>query len=680
MSIYFVLLLILISCVIFIFCVLFLTARYKRILLGVCFVFIATGFIIYTKGYLSSGMGFTDSLFAALRGMFSTARMFSANEDYGILADLQGTQWLTENICIKIILWCCFLSAPVIVYIAFITFFGRKFIDNFRLFFGSHKEVYIIKGFDKNAFFLAENIVTHDAKTKKNKPDNKRLVVFLLEEEDDEKKISEKAARFGGIVKMLDRKHDLKYYIKKAKLKKRNWIYNLLVKFKRIKEKKYYIILMPQNTSTMDDVRLIVEYAKEKKVKHEELDIFVFTSSEWEREKIEEITQLKESNQRKYPYTFHIVNEIELLTRQMINKHPPYECKRLNFSGGTAECDFTVMIIGFGPVGQSALLRLVMNGQFMGSRMRAIIVDNDIENLQDCFIRRYPCLDLCCKMEFVNINVLRNKFINLLNNEKNIDYIVTALHSDEMNKQIALDIKHHYETNDIKELPFIAVAEMNGSLREINQAEKDKKRQDKNKGENIFVFGSREEIYKESVIIRQKADLRAQAVNKVYDENTHWHELNWFTQESNRAAADFIPAMLKLAKLSEEEAMNRKTLTNDDNFKKILAQTEHLRWNAFHAAMGYRPISVKEMIQRFDKYTGERDTKDHLTFCRRDEKYRLHVCLVPWEELEKINEAYHKLACRTNVLKEQNRDFMENDLNIIVNIPKFLEVAREEQT
>ncbi len=161
---------------------------------------------------------------------------------------------------------------------------------------------------------------------------------------------------------MLDKNYDFSYCLNKARLGKRGWLG---------KEKKYNIILMPKDTSTLDDVQLIADFAKENAVSPDKLDVFVFTSSEWDREKIEKITQAKDGDQRKYPYTFHIVNEVDLLTRQMIEKHPPFEC--LNFSGGKAERNFTVMILGFGSVGQSALLRLVMNGQFVGSRMRAIM-------------------------------------------------------------------------------------------------------------------------------------------------------------------------------------------------------------------------------------------------------------------------------------------------------------------
>ena len=112
-----------------------------------------------------------------------------------------------------------------------------------------------------------------------------------------------------GIVQVLDRKQDFSYCLKKAGLGKRSWLG---------KEKKYAIVLMPKDASTLDDVQLIADFAKENAVSPDNFDIFVFASSEWDREKVEEITQAREGDQRKYPYTFHIVSEVDLSVRQMI--------------------------------------------------------------------------------------------------------------------------------------------------------------------------------------------------------------------------------------------------------------------------------------------------------------------------------------------------------------------------
>jgi hypothetical protein len=617
MSIYIILLLALISFAVFVLGVFYLMTRHKKITMCICFFFVAVGFSIYTAGFLSSGESVTDILLATLRGAFNTAQMFFLNDDYSFLVDVKGIDWLTNNKWMQIIFWLSHISVLALIQGALISLFGRKLTDSFRLRFGPHDEVYIIKGNDKNAFLLAENIVTPDAPDREEKhPGKKRLIVILSENDKDEKESHENAAHFDGIVQALDKDHDLKYYLNKAGLGKRNW---------PRKEKKYHIILMPKNESAPEDVRLIAKFAKEKDVKQNNLDIFVFISSEWDREKIEEITQAKEDKKRTYPYTFHIINEVDLLVRQMLEKHPPFKCPGLGFSGGVASRNFTVMILGFGTVGQSALLRLVMNGQFVGSRMHAVIVDKNIDKLHNYFSHRYPGLKLCCNMEPENFDVQSEEFFTLLDKKSNVDYVVIALCNDETNKQTAMDIKLHYERKGIKALPFIAVSEKNG----ISYEAKDDKQDEK-----IFTFGCREDIYKESVIIREKADRMAKAVNEVYnikvpEKAKPWNERVWFEQESNRATADFIPAMLELADLTRDKVPQEGPLVkNKDTLVNVLAQTEHLRWNAFHAAMGWNSIGIEEMRQRFNSTSSKEPTA------------RLHVCLVSWDKLDEISEAY----------------------------------------
>ncbi|MCL1987073.1 MAG: hypothetical protein FWG64_03770 [Firmicutes bacterium] len=570
--------------------------------------------------------------------------MFVLNEDFGVFADTQAL-WITENIYMRILLWICHISALIIFQTAMISLFGQRLVDRFRLQLGFHREVYIIKGGDKNAVILGENIATQD--NPKSSADPKRLIVFLLEEEDDAEKFRKKINHFGGIARVLDRNHDIKYQLNMARLGN-NWL---------LPAKKYKIILMSQNASVADEAHHIANLASDKNVPSENLDIFAFVSSEWEREKIENLTQKKNEEKPKYQYTFHIVNEVDLLIRRMIENHPPFACPGLNFSNGKAARSFCVLIIGFGTVGQSALLRLIMNGQFVGGKMCAIVVDKNINDLKDCFLHRYPSLQISCDIDFRDYDVQCDKFFGLLNATENIDYVVTALNSDELNKRTAQDVQLHYERNG-KILPFIAISEKNGFQHENE--------------ENPFVFGCREEIYKHSVIIREENDRMAKAMNKFYKEKyggVDWHELSWFKQESNRASTDFISAMLYLVdpKLNAEEAAKMQAIAEGD-LEETLSETEHIRWNAFHVAMGYRLMNIDEMRQRFEKTKNPKKASQ-------DEQAKLHVCLVSWYELDAVSEAYKKLQSLAN--EEPTHDYKNNDRDIIKYIPEILQKMEE---
>jgi len=630
----------LILLLIFTFGVLFLMTRGRRFVRAVCsislIVAIVGGFFFYSHHHLSYGDGFLGTLYAALRGIISTGRMFFINADYGFL--------LEANIGMRIIFWLCHVSALIVIQAAFFALFGRRLIESFRLRFGLHREVYIITGSDKYAIILGENIATCDNPHKL--PVSRRVVVFLIEEEDEVKMINEKVAHFGGIVKVLDSKNDFRYYLSKTGLGE-----------SRLREKKYSIIIMPNDASVPDHAYHVAEYAKEKSVDGENLDIFVFAASEWDREQIESFSQKED---HKYPCTFHIINEADLLIRQMIEKHPPYKCLGLKFNeSGEAKRNFNVMILGFGAVGQQALLRLIMNGQFITSdksRMSATIVDREKEHLEEHFRHYYPSLDICCEIEFLSYDVRDKEFFEQLKGCKDIDYIVVALNSNDDNKQVALDIRLHYKREGLP-LPIIAVSEKNEGIHKVQH------------DYEIFTFGCKEEIYKESVVIREETNHMAKAVNETYKTlygGKPWHELDWFTQESNRAAADFIPAMLTLAGTTAEKAESEGWLTGNDAHAGILAQTEHLRWNAFHATMGYRLMNLAEMRLRFQAYCKK---EIPLSYSRKDPITKLHICLAPWDELDKISEEYNNTT-------GEARDFKKNDYDIIENIPKVLRLAR----
>jgi len=614
--------------------------RFMRVTFSVSFcVAIIGGFLFYSYNYISSGEGLLDTLYATVRGIFTTSRMFFINADYGAL--------LTESIWLQILFWLCHLAALIVIQATLFTLFARKLVQNFRMRFGLHREVYIIKGSDKYALMLGENIATCDDPHKL--PVTERLVVFLIED-DDMEKTDEKTAHFGGLVKVLDRKNDFRYYLSKAGLGER-WQ----------RGKKYSVILMQDNASVPDDAHLVADYAKERNVSKDSLNIFAFATSDWDREQIEFFTQ-KEGGYG-YPCTFHIISVADLLIRRMIEKHPPFECPGLRFNeSGVAERNFNVMILGFGTVGQQALLRLIMNGQFItrdGSRMRATVVDREMKHLEEHFRLCYPSLDICCDMEFLDHDVRDKAFFDLLEKSDDMDYFVVALSSNKENKKIARDIRLHYERKGLP-FPFIAVSEKNERLHSIKH------------NDGIFTFGCKEETYTHSVIIREETNNMAKAVNETYKNmygGQAWHELDWFTQESNRAAADFIPAMLKLANTTADKAENYSKLTNDITLAETLAQTEHLRWNAFHVVMGYRRIGVKEMRERFETYSGEKNSREHFNYCRKDTKARLHICLVSWDELDELGKAYNDVTGKV-------QDFKEDDRRIIENIPKFLKMAK----
>jgi hypothetical protein len=319
----------------------------------------------------------------------------------------------------------------------------------------------------------------------------------------------------------------------------------------------------------------------------------------------------------------------------MIQNLPPYKSPKMDFEDGKAKHDFTVMIVGFGKMGQTALKHLIMNGQFVGSNMKAIIVDkdkdtdNEKKHVERLFRYRYPTIEkLCCELEFHFLTIPCQDFFDLINEK--LDYIVLALNDDETNKQTALEVDLIYKRKGMT-LPMIALI---GDYENRDSVPFNENR------ENVKIFGSREDIYQESEIINHEIDSMAKLVNDVYEETRmsdpsqnqtkiEWENLSLHKQASNRAVADFIDAMLVLANITEYEAINKNELTTNRELVEILAETEHRRWNAFHAVSGWV----------YDK-------------AGKNPQAKIHNCLIEWNEVDEGTKVY--------------------DREITQNIPKYL--------
>jgi hypothetical protein len=607
-----------------------------------CFAIVG-GFLFYTRSHLPDSAGIADTMATTLRAIFNTNRMFFLNADYSVLDDV--------GIRMQIVFWLCHLSALLIFNVALLSLLGRKITEQIRLWLGWYREIYIIRGSENYAILLGENIATDDHPQKS--PNHSKLILFLVDESVDVKKMAEQIVHFSGIVRVLDRKHNLPFYLHLTGMGRKN-----------ITRKSYSFIRMPSETSAIDDISSICEYAKQNNIPQGKINIYTFVSSEWDKAEIEAFTH---TQRVKPPATFHIISEADLLIRQMIENHPPYKCPALDFNEiGIAKRSLNVLVIGFGSIGQHALLHLIKNGQFVikpQTKMSAIVIDKDIEFIRERFELSHPAIDISCDVSYYDYDIRCSSFFRLLSDHQklcSIDYIVVALDSNIENKQVAVDIRLFYQQLGIN-LPFMAVYERHEGMH-FKQFD-----------ENVFTFGCRDEIYRESIIIREELNHKAKNINKTYSEvygGREWHKLDWFTQESNRASADFIPAMLFIAKTTPETAISNGSLTTNSEHFEILSKTEHLRWNAFHVVMGYRPFSLEEMSRRFVEFSGEQNSEKHLEYARRDIPKKLHVCITTWEELDEVSAIYRELEVKTG--REGKRCFKENDRDNIRLFPKFL--------
>ncbi|MBF0103073.1 MAG: hypothetical protein HQK77_19415 [Desulfobacterales bacterium] len=154
-------------------------------------------------------------------------------------------------------------------------------------------------------------------------------------------------------------------------------------------------------------------------------------------------------------------------------------------------------------------------------------------------------------------------------------------------------------------------------------------------------FASHESICSIDVVINERLDNMAKAVNDYYAKRyngSKWKDLTMFHKESSRANAEHINTKLYLLGLKAVETQNTATHEGVSKEKyeellveniELLSKVEHLRWNAFHYLNGW-------------KYATERDNNK-----------KFHNCLTEWDNLSEKD-------------KQKDRD-------TLINIPQILE-------
>jgi len=243
------------------------------------------------------------------------------------------------------------------------------------------------------------------------------------------------------------------------------------------------------------------------------------------------------------------------------------------------------------------------------------------------FLDDYPEIGICCDIIFKGFDDVRDKAFHdfILYNKRfeNLDYIVIALGNNNDNIEVARYIRNRLRERNSANINYIEPI--------IMVSEKNEKEHGDEIIDDTFTFGCLENIYTHNEIIDEKSDKLANAVHEVYrkleESDKHWDKLGWSRKELNYTSADFMPAMLFLAnkiepirfpidesvqKTTSNTLFNRDNITEKKNRKAIcetliklnesdnietLAKTERRRFNATMAVLGYRKLSVDDMIK-----------------------------------------------------------------------------------
>ena len=384
--------------------------------------------------------------------------------------------------------------------------------------------------------------------------------------------------------------------------------------------------------------RLLLEALKARKVQPEQTSLTVLGPED-------ETENVFQGTPESYGYgTVISVNEPELTARMLVQTYPP--CNHIRFRpDGQADSGFHGLIIGFGQMGQAVLRQLVMNGQFQGCSFRMDVFDPNYEQVMGRLA--YECAPMLAHYDIAFHHYdgrSRQMYEHISNYANTLNYIVLCTGSAQRNGELCRQLSGFLAHRGCR--AAIYLCDENGVSHPVDQ-------------EQI----ENHPIYVQKLLCTDMIDRQAMAINHYYtgkgEIRENWRNCKYFHRMSSRAAADFQSALLRAAGIDRETAKGN--WTPESVLLENLARTEHLRWMAFHYCMGFRPMTGTEMEDRAEllrqgKLTGK---------INQDLDLRLHACLVPWEELDRVSQLQTKLS-GTPV------DHKKTDINSILTLPEVL--------
>jgi uncharacterized protein (UPF0305 family) len=325
-----------------------------------------------------------------------------------------------------------------------------------------------------------------------------------------------------------------------------------------------------------------------------------------------------------------------LVSRSLINKFHPVDFVEIDKSQATAKTEFSALIIGFGQIGTHVLRKLIEQGQFVGHKFRATVIDRNMDALQGRFEHLYPEVVNNYSVDFVNAEAGHSKFYNTVKDKiKQTNYVVVALGNDELNLQTTLEL---LEINEIKAKPNLKIfVKLENESHWENMFEKP--------GDKVVIFGKSNDVFNAENMLQMDAEKRATVVHEVYrllyKDTRTFDEITRHEQLSNISVAEHLYAKVRLLgyehcnNVAETLSRFSEKYTDNENYKNSLtdiqrlnlAVGEHLRWNAFHFIHGWTFLP-------FDQLLGNKPGEKHGK--RKNPELKKHSCLTSWEKLKEL--------------------------------------------
>ena len=299
-----------------------------------------------------------------------------------------------------------------------------------------------------------------------------------------------------------------------------------------------------------------------------------------------------------------------------------------------------------------------MNGQFEGSHFRAAVFAPDCSSVKGHFSRSYPQVLKQYDIRFHPYDARSEEFYDYLSERSQaLKYIAVCTGSDAMNLEIAENLMDFLLYNHLEIPVFLCshrdVQHFNGSV-----------------GTN-----KRFRLYRPEILAMEEMDELAMLFNSRYQSDAaktpreHWRSCDYFSRMSCRAAADFVPAVLRMAGHTDSQVQEAGWDLSEAQLE-IMSRTEHLRWCAFHFCMGFSPMTPEEYSARAAIYLQQTAAGEKPIRVGKDMDRRTHACLIGWEELDALSAKESRMTGKTV-------DYKAMDAANILLIPELLQAQQK---
>ena len=366
------------------------------------------------------------------------------------------------------------------------------------------------------------------------------------------------------------------------------------------------------------------------------------------------LTEMLQVSEERYGFGFvNVFDSTELAARAMISLCPPWEF--LSFDKGRATEDFDCIVVGFGKCGQAALRYLVMNGQFAGSQFRAAVFSPNFK--KESGYLRSDCPEMLRQYEIESFeeDARGAAFYNYIEQRlSTLKLIAVATGDPNQNREISDSLMLFLKRRKAENICVV-------------RCDKSGVRYQERIGSPILTSS----IYSRACLSAKDADCGAIVLNASYDgsERSDWEKwlsCDSFGRMSSRASADFAHAFLRAAGCTKEEVLAG-TWAPSETLLRTLGETEHLRWMAFHFAMGYRLMSKEQFAANEEVW---RRCREEGVPCpiklSKNAEERTHACLIDWDALD-------ELSARESAITGREVDYQQMDINNVLTLPRLLQ-------